>query len=59
VWLADANKADVIDSVYDGLARLATLCYRVLSMTETGRLRWYAAWIAAGSAVIVAIVMFL
>ncbi len=59
VWLATANKADVVDSIYDGLAHLAALCYRVLSLTETGKLRWYAAWIAGGSAVVVAIVMFL
>ena len=59
VWLATANKADFVDSIYHGLARLATLCYRVLSSTETGKLRWYAAWIAGGSAVVAAIVMFL
>jgi len=59
VWIATANKGDVIDSIYDGLARLATLCYRVLSLTETGKLRWYAAWIAGGSVVMVAIVVFL
>jgi hypothetical protein len=35
------------------------LCYRALSLTETGKLRWYAAWIAGGSAIFVAIVMFL
>jgi len=59
IWAANANKADVIDSIYDGLARLAEICYRVLSLTETGKLRWYAAWIAGGSVVMVAIVMFL
>jgi NADH-quinone oxidoreductase subunit L len=59
VWLATANKGDVIDSIYGGLARLAALCYRVLSLTETGKLRWYAAWIAGGSVVLVAIVVFL
>jgi NADH-quinone oxidoreductase subunit L len=59
MWLASANKADVIDSIYDGIARLAVLCYRALSVTETGKLRWYAAWITAGSVIIVAAVMFL
>jgi len=59
VWMAAANKADIIDSIYDGLARMAALCHRFLSLTETGKLRWYAAWIAGGSAVVVAIVMFL
>ena len=50
VWIARVNKADLVDSIYDGLASLAVLCYRALSLTETGKLRWYAAWIAGGSA---------
>jgi NADH-quinone oxidoreductase subunit L len=58
VWFATANKADVIDSIYKGLTRLAALGYRALSLTETGRLRWYAAWIAGGTAVLLAIVIF-
>jgi NADH-quinone oxidoreductase subunit L len=59
VWIARVNKADVVDSIYIGLANLATVCYRVLSLTETGKLRWYAAWIAGGTVAFVAIVMFL
>ncbi|MCC6368608.1 MAG: NADH-quinone oxidoreductase subunit L [Bryobacterales bacterium] len=59
VWAASANKADVIDSIYDGLASAAALCYRLFSATETGKLRWYAAWIAGGSVVTLAIVMWL
>jgi NADH-quinone oxidoreductase subunit L len=59
LWVARVNKADVVDSIYDGLASLVTLCYRVLSLTETGKLRWYAAWIAGGTVAFVAIVMFL
>jgi len=59
VWLATANKADVIDSIYDGLASLAALCHSLLSLTQTGKLRWYAAWIAGGSVIALAIVMFL
>ena len=59
VWIARVNKADAVDSIYAGLANLATVCYRVLSLTETGKLRWYAAWIAGGTVALVAIVMFL
>jgi NADH-quinone oxidoreductase subunit L len=59
VWIARVNKADVVDSIYAGLANLATVCYRVLSLTETGKLRWYAACIAGGTVAFVAIVMFL
>ncbi len=59
VWAASASKADIVDSIYDGLASAAVLCYRILSATETGKLRWYAAWIAGGSVVTLAIVMWL
>ncbi len=59
VWIARVNKADMVDSIYVGLASLTTFCYRVLSLTETGKLRWYAAWIAGGTVAFVAIVMFL
>ena len=59
IWIARVNNADVVDSIYVRLANLATFCYRVLSLTETGKLRWYAAWIAGGTVAFVAIVMFL
>jgi len=59
VWIARVNKADVVDSISVCLANLATYCYRALSLTETGKLRWYALWIAGGAGAFVAIVMFL
>ncbi len=59
MWIARVNRADVIDSIYDGLAKLAALCWRLLSLTETGKLRWYTAWIAGGAAFLIAIVMLL
>jgi NADH-quinone oxidoreductase subunit L len=59
VWIARVNKADVVDSIYEGLASLTTFCYRILSLTETGKLRWYAAWIAGGAVTFVALVSFL
>ena len=58
-WFTWANRNDVLDSIYDGIAALAKLCWRGLSLTETGKLRWYAAGIAAGTVVFVAIAMFL
>jgi NADH-quinone oxidoreductase subunit L len=54
-----ANRNDIVDSIYEGIAALAALCWRGLSLTETGKLRWYAAGIAAGTVVFVALVMFL
>lgn len=58
-WLARANRNDILDSIYDGIAALAALCWRGLSLTETGSLRWYATVIAAGTVLFVAMVMFL
>ena len=59
VWAARVNRGDVIDSIYDGLAAGARAGYRALSWTETGNLRWYAAGIAFGSVLFVALVIFL
>jgi NADH-quinone oxidoreductase subunit L len=59
IWFARVDKSDVIDWAYDGLAALTRAFWRLLSYTETGRLRWYAAGIAFGSVVFLAIVLFL
>jgi NADH-quinone oxidoreductase subunit L len=59
VWVSQINKSDCVDSFYSGIARLADLLYRGLSGTETGRVRWYAAAMAGGSVVFVAVVLFL
>ena len=58
-WFACFNRDDFLDSIYDGIAALAALCWRGLSLTETGNLRWYAAAIAAGTVLFVAMAMFL
>lgn len=57
VWISRANKADFIDAIYAGMARLAQLFYELLSETQTGRVRWYAASIAAGSLIIIALMV--
>ncbi len=59
VWLTWANRNDILDSIYDGIAALAALSWRGLSLTETGKLRWYAMGIAAGTVIFVAMAMFL
>ena len=59
VWFARIDKGDFIDGFYTGVARMNELAWRILSRTETGRLRWYAAGIAAGSVVFIAVVLFL
>jgi NADH-quinone oxidoreductase subunit L len=53
--LARLNRQDVVDAPYRGAAQLSLLSYRALARSQTGRLRWYAAVLATGSVVIVAI----
>jgi len=59
VWAANVNKNDFVDAFYTGVARTAELFYRALSSTQTGRVRWYAAAMAAGAVLFVAMVLFL
>jgi NADH-quinone oxidoreductase subunit L len=58
IWAARVNKGDFIDAFYAGVARLSQLSYRGLSRTETGHVRWYAAGMAAGSVLFIALVLF-
>jgi NADH-quinone oxidoreductase subunit L len=59
VWLAHADKDDVIDLVYQGIAWLSQALHHVFSLTQTGKVRWYAMGIAAGAVVTIVIVVFL
>jgi NADH-quinone oxidoreductase subunit L len=58
IWASEINKSDFIDAVYTGVAWLTQWFYRGLSGTETGRVRWYAAGMAAGSVLFLAVVLF-
>lgn len=57
VWIAQVDRNDVIDLIYTGIAWLATAFNRLLSATQTGRLRWYAVGIAAGAVIAIALVV--
>ncbi|MEX5214160.1 MAG: NADH-quinone oxidoreductase subunit L [Nitrospiraceae bacterium] len=57
LWLARTNKDDLIDQGYAGLVWLGRESYGALHRTQTGRVRWYAAVLAAGSIVIVAVMV--
>lgn len=59
VWFAKANKEDIVDSFFDGVAWLAGSVNHVLSLTQTGRVRWYALGLAIGAAVLIGVVIFL
>ena len=56
---SDVNKNDFVDGFYTGIARLTDLCYRGLSSTQTGRVRWYVTGMAAGSVLFIAMVLYL
>jgi NADH-quinone oxidoreductase subunit L len=57
-WAAQINQSDFVDAFYTGVARMTELFYRGLSQTETGRVRWYALGMAAGSALFIGMVLF-
>jgi len=59
IWFARVDKGDFIDGFYTSVARLNEFAWSVLRRTENGRLRWYAAGIAGGSVVFIAVVLFL
>jgi len=56
--VSEINKGDFVDAFYAGVAWLAQWSYRGLRSTETGRVRWYAAGMAAGSVLFLAVVFF-
>jgi NADH-quinone oxidoreductase subunit L len=55
VWVARVNRDDFVDEIYNGAAALSRMFWRGLSATQTGRVRWYAAGVALGSVVFLAI----
>ena len=59
LWLAEVNKEDILDAPYRGVTYVSLWSYRSLRSLQTGKVRWYAAVIAAGSVVIVAVALLL
>jgi NADH-quinone oxidoreductase subunit L len=58
-WLARINRNDVVDLPYQAIAAASSASYRVLSRTQTGLLRWYAAAIVIGAIIILTVMVFL
>ena len=52
-FLAAVGRGDIVDAAYAALADLTRYCHRLLSRTQTGRVRWYAAGVAAGAVLFV------
>ena len=59
VFLAKINKKDFIDFFYNGLADLISRLNDWVLLTQTGRLRWYLAFITGGVILGITIIMFL
>jgi NADH-quinone oxidoreductase subunit L len=57
VYLTDANARDFVDWLYVCLAEVARLLHLLLSRTQTGRVRWYAAGLAVGALVLLGVVV--
>jgi NADH-quinone oxidoreductase subunit L len=58
-WLARVNKRDVIDLPFRGVAAAAGAGHAALARMQTGRLRWYAAALALGTAIVIIVAVFL
>ena len=57
VALSRINKNDVVDLVFTGTAALSRALHRALALTQSGRIRWYAANMAAGVVVVLLFVL--
>jgi NADH-quinone oxidoreductase subunit L len=55
--IARANRDDAADLIYQGIAWLNVALHHALRATQSGRVRWYAAGIALGAAIILGIVV--
>ncbi|NPD69698.1 NADH-quinone oxidoreductase subunit L [Lichenicola cladoniae] len=58
LWLVHINRDDIIDRFYEGIAVATRHAHDALRLTQTGRVRWYAGWVAAGSITALAIGLF-
>jgi NADH-quinone oxidoreductase subunit L len=58
VWMARIGKGDLVDAFYAGVGRLNEIARRGVSRTQSGKLRWYAAAIAAGAIILIGVVIF-
>jgi NADH-quinone oxidoreductase subunit L len=59
VWLARQGQRDVLDLAYTALARLVAELNHALSRTQTGRVNGYLLSLAAGTAIIIAVMLLL
>jgi len=59
IWIAHGNRDDFLDLVYSGIAWYQKLFYGALSLTQSGKVRWYAMGITLGAIMIIGMVVFI
>jgi len=59
LWIARINKQDIVDMIYKGIATFSQGMYRLLRLSQDGRVRLYAVGIAFGAILTIAIAVFL
>ncbi|MCF7805906.1 MAG: NADH-quinone oxidoreductase subunit L [Candidatus Marinimicrobia bacterium] len=59
MWFTRVNKSDFVDLLYQGIAMLSQGFNMLFRQTQTGKVRFYAAGIALGAVITIAIVVFL
>ena len=53
--LVRISRDDAVDDAYTGIAEACRALHRLLRRSQTGRIRWYAGWLAAGSILTIAV----
>jgi NADH-quinone oxidoreductase subunit L len=59
VWVARSNRDDFMDLIYCGIAWYQKLFYGALSLTQSGKVRWYTMGIVVGAVMVIGMVVFL
>jgi NADH-quinone oxidoreductase subunit L len=57
VWLSEIDKNDIVDRIYAFIAKSTEFMHYLISRIQTGRLRWYVLFIAAGVVVVLTIMI--
>lgn len=59
VWMARSNRDDFFDLIYGGIAWYQRMFYGALSLTQSGKVRWYVMGITLGAIMVIGMVVFL
>ncbi|HEY8512243.1 MAG TPA: NADH-quinone oxidoreductase subunit L [Cyclobacteriaceae bacterium] len=57
-WMARANRGDIIDGIYTGIAWVTMAANRAFAMTQNGVMRWYVLGIVVGALLIITLGIF-